>query len=93
MPDWEQDKIYLDNVGASVSVLKKLSDEWKVHSAKYASLDPMREAIKSFRQKVKQPFCVTCNCLTISLDWIHLAHPSKLIESQHIFVDDLTHYL
>ncbi|PIA26587.1 hypothetical protein AQUCO_09100039v1 [Aquilegia coerulea] len=46
---WE--KIYLDNLEASVAVLKKLSDEWKEHSAKHASLDPLRETIKSFRQK------------------------------------------
>ncbi|KAF5208096.1 transmembrane protein (Protein of unknown function DUF2359, transmembrane) [Thalictrum thalictroides] len=46
---WE--KIYLDNVEASVAVLKKLSEEWKEHSVKHASLDPLRETIKNFRQK------------------------------------------
>ncbi|KAL5697356.1 hypothetical protein ACHQM5_030806 [Ranunculus cassubicifolius] len=45
------DSIYLDNVEASATVLKKLSDEWKVHGAKHASLDPVRLAIQSFRQK------------------------------------------
>ncbi|MCL7032529.1 hypothetical protein MKW94_012556 [Papaver nudicaule] len=45
------DKVYLENVGASAAVLKKLANEWKEHSAKHLSLDPLREALKSFRQK------------------------------------------
>ncbi|KAF5204163.1 transmembrane protein (Protein of unknown function DUF2359, transmembrane) [Thalictrum thalictroides] len=48
---WE--KIYLDNVQASVAVLKKLSEEWKEHNVKHASLDPLRETIKNFRQKTQ----------------------------------------
>lgn len=44
--------LYLDNLDASVIVLKKLSDEWKEHSVKHASLDPLRETLKSFREKV-----------------------------------------
>ncbi|XVF02866.1 hypothetical protein REPUB_Repub04eG0211600 [Reevesia pubescens] len=46
---WE--KIYLDNVEASVAVLRKLSEEWKEHSAKFTTLDPLRETIKNFRNK------------------------------------------
>lgn len=49
---WEQDKLYLDNLDASVLILKKLSDDWRIHSSKQASLDPLREALKLFRQKV-----------------------------------------
>ncbi|XP_062004417.1 uncharacterized protein LOC133721742 [Rosa rugosa] len=45
------DMLYLDNLDASVIVLKKLSDEWKEHSVKHASLDPLRETLKSFREK------------------------------------------
>ncbi|OVA01699.1 Protein of unknown function DUF2359 [Macleaya cordata] len=45
------DKVYLENVEASVAVLRKLSNEWKEHSVKHLSLDPLREALKSFRQK------------------------------------------
>ncbi|XP_043701115.1 uncharacterized protein LOC122651688 [Telopea speciosissima] len=45
------DKIYLDNIEASVNVLKKLTDEWKLHSVKHSSLDPLKETVKSFRQK------------------------------------------
>ncbi|KAF8407618.1 hypothetical protein HHK36_006751 [Tetracentron sinense] len=45
------DKIYLDNLEASVAVLRKLCDEWKEHSLKHSSLDPLRETLKSFRQK------------------------------------------
>ncbi|KAF8378608.1 hypothetical protein HHK36_029956 [Tetracentron sinense] len=44
------DKIYLDNLEASVAVLRKLSDEWKEHSVKHSSLEPMRETLKGFRQ-------------------------------------------
>ncbi|KAJ7960095.1 Transmembrane protein [Quillaja saponaria] len=45
------DMLYLDNLDASVIVLKKLSDEWKEHSVKHPTLDPLRETLKSFRQK------------------------------------------
>ncbi|KAB2612376.1 hypothetical protein D8674_034692 [Pyrus ussuriensis x Pyrus communis] len=45
------DVLYLDNLDASVVLLKKLSDEWKEQSVKHASLDPLRETLKSFREK------------------------------------------
>ncbi|KAM1132718.1 hypothetical protein ACFX19_047780 [Malus domestica] len=45
------DILYLDNLDASVVLLKKISDEWKEHSVKHASLDPLRETLKSFREK------------------------------------------
>ncbi|MBA0760008.1 hypothetical protein Gotri_022805 [Gossypium trilobum] len=45
------DKVYLDNLEASVSVLRRLSDEWKEHSTKLTTLDPLRETIKNFRNK------------------------------------------
>ncbi|KAJ4710012.1 hypothetical protein OWV82_016248 [Melia azedarach] len=45
------DKIYLDNLEASVNILKKLSQEWKDQSAKLTLLDPLRTTLKSFRQK------------------------------------------
>jgi hypothetical protein len=43
---------YLDNLEASVTVLRRLSNEWKDYSVKHSSLDPVRETLKSFRQKV-----------------------------------------
>ncbi|KAJ6926480.1 hypothetical protein NC651_010792 [Populus alba x Populus x berolinensis] len=46
---WEM--FYLDNLEASVTVLRRLSDEWKDHSVKHSSLDPVRDTLKSFRQK------------------------------------------
>nr|DAD28429.1 TPA_asm: hypothetical protein HUJ06_029897 [Nelumbo nucifera] len=46
------DKIYLDNKEVSVVILQKLSDEWKEHSMKHSSLDPLKETLKSFRLKV-----------------------------------------
>ncbi|KAL3527461.1 hypothetical protein ACH5RR_012117 [Cinchona calisaya] len=41
------DNIYLENLDASVVILKKLSDEWRVHSVKHSSLDPLRTTLKS----------------------------------------------
>ncbi|PSR88145.1 Transmembrane protein [Actinidia chinensis var. chinensis] len=45
------DKIYMDNVEASVAILRKLNEEWKAFSVKQPSLDALRETLKSFRQK------------------------------------------
>ncbi|KAL9389650.1 hypothetical protein Peur_018255 [Populus x canadensis] len=45
------DKVYQDNLEASVAVFKRLLEEWKELSVKLAPLDPMRETIKNFRQK------------------------------------------
>ncbi|KAH9746287.1 hypothetical protein KPL70_004369 [Citrus sinensis] len=45
------DKLYEANLEGSVKVLKKLSEEWKEHSAKLSPLDPFRATLKSFRQK------------------------------------------
>ncbi|KAJ6766621.1 TRANSMEMBRANE PROTEIN 214-LIKE [Salix purpurea] len=45
------DMFYLDNLEASVTVLRKLSGEWKDHLVKHSSPDPVRETLKSFRQK------------------------------------------
>ncbi|XVE85432.1 hypothetical protein DITRI_Ditri17bG0090700 [Diplodiscus trichospermus] len=44
---WE--KVYLDNLEASVAVLKRLSEEWKEHTVKFVTLDPLRETIRTFR--------------------------------------------
>ncbi|KAL4281107.1 hypothetical protein GQ457_03G026610 [Hibiscus cannabinus] len=46
------DKVYLDNLKASVADLKGLSEEWREQTAKFVTLDPMREAIKSFTNKL-----------------------------------------
>ncbi|WCJ33572.1 hypothetical protein M5689_014926 [Euphorbia peplus] len=45
------DKIYLENPEASVAILKKLSEDWKDLHVKLAPLDPLRQTLKSFRQK------------------------------------------
>lgn len=45
------DKLYLDNLDASVLILKKLSDDWRIHSSKQPNLDPLRETLKLFKQK------------------------------------------
>ncbi|OMO60655.1 hypothetical protein CCACVL1_23982 [Corchorus capsularis] len=47
--EWE--KSYPENLEGSVAVLKRLSEEWKQHSVKFTTLDPLREAIRSFRNK------------------------------------------
>ncbi|XVE78648.1 hypothetical protein DITRI_Ditri13aG0163500 [Diplodiscus trichospermus] len=48
------DMLYLDNHEASVAVLKKLANEWKDHSVKHSTLDPLRETLNSFRKKNEQ---------------------------------------
>lgn len=45
------DMLYLDNVEASIVVLRKLSDEWKEHSVKDPKGDHLRETLNSFKQK------------------------------------------
>ncbi|CAK9156026.1 unnamed protein product [Ilex paraguariensis] len=45
------DDIYLDNIEASINILKKLSDEWKVHSVKHANHDSLKVTLKSFKEK------------------------------------------
>ncbi|MED6187125.1 hypothetical protein PIB30_073409 [Stylosanthes scabra] len=45
------DSLYMDNLEASIVVLRKLSDEWKEHAVKHPSSDPLCEALKSFSQK------------------------------------------
>ncbi|KAK7283992.1 hypothetical protein RIF29_13743 [Crotalaria pallida] len=46
---WE--KVYQDNVEASVAVLKKLSNDWKQQSTKLSPYEPLRETLRNFRQK------------------------------------------
>lgn len=48
------DLLYLDNLEASVAVLKKLADDWKEHSVKNSTLEPLRETLNSFRLKNKK---------------------------------------
>ncbi|PIN21749.1 hypothetical protein CDL12_05559 [Handroanthus impetiginosus] len=45
------DKIYIDNIEASVATLRKLSEGWKGFSLKQSSLQALGETLKSFRQK------------------------------------------
>ncbi|XP_019165012.1 PREDICTED: uncharacterized protein LOC109161118 [Ipomoea nil] len=45
------DKIYLDNIAASVAALRKLKEEWRVLSANQSSLVVARETLKGFRNK------------------------------------------
>ncbi|CAN4090546.1 unnamed protein product [Withania somnifera] len=53
------DKIYLDNVEASVAVLRKLTEDWKEFSRRQSSLEALKETLKSFRQKVVSVFCLS----------------------------------
>ncbi|XP_044493865.1 uncharacterized protein LOC123217137 isoform X2 [Mangifera indica] len=45
------DKVYEENIEVSVSVLKKLSGEWKEQSSKLFPFDSLKTTLKSFRQK------------------------------------------
>ena len=42
----------MDNLEASIVVLRILSGEWKEYFVKHPTLDPLRENLKSFSQKV-----------------------------------------
>uniref|UniRef100_A0A7N0USR2 Transmembrane protein n=1 Tax=Kalanchoe fedtschenkoi TaxID=63787 RepID=A0A7N0USR2_KALFE len=46
---WE--KMYDENLEASVAILKKLSVEWKQYATKHVSLDPLRETLLHFKLK------------------------------------------
>ncbi|GLT94418.1 hypothetical protein SLE2022_121590 [Rubroshorea leprosula] len=46
---WE--KVYQDNIEASVAVLKRLSEDWKEYSVKLVPVDHLSETVKDFRQK------------------------------------------
>ncbi|MCI33890.1 hypothetical protein A2U01_0055108, partial [Trifolium medium] len=43
---------------ASVAVLKKLSDDWKVQATKLSSYKPLREILQHFRQKNKKALAI-----------------------------------
>ncbi|XP_044488659.1 uncharacterized protein LOC123213320 [Mangifera indica] len=45
------DKVYQDNLEASIAVLKKLSSEWKEQSPKLLPFVSLKTTLKSFRQK------------------------------------------
>ncbi|MCD9643765.1 hypothetical protein HAX54_031464 [Datura stramonium] len=45
------DNIYLDNVEASLIIIKKLSTEFKAHSAKGPGLEPLKATLNSLRLK------------------------------------------
>lgn len=45
------DNIYLDNVEASLIIIKKLSTEFKAHSAKGPGLDPLKVTLHSIKLK------------------------------------------
>ncbi|RYR64117.1 hypothetical protein Ahy_A03g010258 isoform B [Arachis hypogaea] len=49
---WE--RVYQDNIEASVSVLKKLSDDWKEQSAKLSPYEALRDTLKGFKIKNEQ---------------------------------------
>lgn len=54
----KQDKLYLENPEASVAILKKISEDWKDLHVKLAPLDPLRQTVKNFRQKVDLPYAL-----------------------------------
>ncbi|KAL3830778.1 hypothetical protein ACJIZ3_019580 [Penstemon smallii] len=45
------DNNYVDNIEASVAILRKLTEEWRVLSANQSSLQALSETLKSFRKK------------------------------------------
>lgn len=55
----------MDNLEASVIILKNLSSDWKTHSVKHTSLDPVRQSLKALKDKVTPPFVLLSTFLTI----------------------------
>lgn len=49
---FSQEKFYADNIEASVDILRKLSEEWKILPLEQSSLQSLGETLRSFRQKV-----------------------------------------
>lgn len=45
--------LYLENLKASVVILRKLIEEYNQHTVKHLTLDPLKETLKSFKQKVR----------------------------------------
>ncbi|XP_027078430.1 uncharacterized protein [Coffea arabica] len=46
------DNIYMENLDASVVILKKLCDEWKIHAEKHSVVDPLKTTLRSLIVKV-----------------------------------------
>ncbi|KAL5743469.1 hypothetical protein ACOSP7_026326 [Xanthoceras sorbifolium] len=61
------DVLYLDNLEASVVVLRKLSEEWKEYSLKHPMCDSLRETLKSFRHKNEKALAQTENAARSAL--------------------------
>ncbi|KAJ6813249.1 uncharacterized protein M6B38_144770 [Iris pallida] len=49
---WE--KLHLDNIEASVAVLRKLSDEWNEYSVKFSPPNALKQTLKNLRAKNEQ---------------------------------------
>lgn len=47
-----QEKVYEDNLEASVVILKKIAEKWKDLSVKQSSLDTLTETLRSFKNMV-----------------------------------------
>ncbi|GAA0166683.1 hypothetical protein LIER_21786 [Lithospermum erythrorhizon] len=55
------DDIYLNNIEATVVILKKLYDEIKVHPSTQSSLDPLKATLKSFRLQNEEAITLGAN--------------------------------
>ncbi|KAK6931604.1 Transmembrane protein 214 [Dillenia turbinata] len=60
------DKIYLDSLEVTISVLRRLSEEWKEHSAKL-SVDHLKETLKAFMLKNEKAISSGDNSLNPAL--------------------------
>jgi hypothetical protein len=74
---YEQEKVYQENIVASVAILKKLSDDWKEQATKLSPYEPLREILKNFRQKVVfQPSV----CAIYSIRLLHLGSLTNTLD-------------
>ncbi|XP_061338477.1 uncharacterized protein LOC133285282 isoform X1 [Gastrolobium bilobum] len=62
---WE--KAYQDNLEASVSVLKKLSDGWKEQSTKLSPHESLRDTLRNFRQKNEKALATGTDAARLAL--------------------------
>ena len=46
----------MENLDASVVILKKLCDEWKIHAEKHSVVDPLKTTLRSLIVKVRLCF-------------------------------------
>lgn len=70
----------MDNLDASVAILKKLTEDWKALSVKQSSLEALGDTVRSFRHKVPIFFfCCPSNSLIEAHTCMSMNHRCKCV--------------